>query len=85
MRPSVHILVYIESHETMEAAITREKRIKRWRREWKLALIERDNPTSLVSPPAQGSRRSPSDSVSAACQSLHTALSPSTVQGALVR
>jgi len=27
-----------------EQAILREKRIKRWRRAWKLALIERDNP-----------------------------------------
>lgn len=28
----------------MAEAILREKRIKKWRREWKLALIERDNP-----------------------------------------
>jgi putative endonuclease len=40
----VHLLVYIEMHDTMDAAIKREKQIKRWRREWKLALIEKDNP-----------------------------------------
>ncbi len=40
----VHTLVYVEFHDTMADAILREKRIKRWRREWKLALIERDNP-----------------------------------------
>lgn len=29
----------------MEVAIATEKRIKRWRRDWKIALIERSNPT----------------------------------------
>ncbi len=53
---AVHILVYIEFHETMEAAILREKRIKNWRREWKLALIEHENPTwrDLYSDMARG-------------------------------
>jgi putative endonuclease len=37
-------LVWYENHATMAEAIQREKRIKRWRREWKLALIEADNP-----------------------------------------
>ena len=37
-------LVYAERHEEIETAILREKRIKRWRREWKFALIEADNP-----------------------------------------
>jgi len=37
-------LVWFESHETMDSAITREKQIKKWRREWKLDLIERSNP-----------------------------------------
>jgi putative endonuclease len=41
---AVHMLVYTEFHETMESAILREKRIKKWRRAWKLELIERDNP-----------------------------------------
>jgi putative endonuclease len=40
----VHQLVYAEFHETMAEAILREKRMKRWRRAWKLELIERDNP-----------------------------------------
>lgn len=41
------MLVYAERHEDIEMAILREKRIKRWRREWKFALIEKDNPDWL--------------------------------------
>jgi putative endonuclease len=41
---SVYRLVFAEFHETMADAILREKRIKKWRRAWKLELIERDNP-----------------------------------------
>ncbi len=41
---SVHMLVYVETHDTMESAITREKQIKEWKREWKLELIEKGNP-----------------------------------------
>ena len=37
-------LVWFEMHEIMEAAITRERQLKAWRRDWKVALIERDNP-----------------------------------------
>ena len=37
-------LVYAEFHETMEAAILREKQIKKWRRAWKVRLIEQMNP-----------------------------------------
>ena len=37
-------LVYYEIAETMEAAIAYEKKLKRWRREWKRNLIERQNP-----------------------------------------
>lgn len=37
-------LVWFEMHPDAEAAITREKRIKRWRRDWKLDLIETANP-----------------------------------------
>lgn len=37
-------LVYAEACPTMEAAIAREKVLKKWRREWKVALIERANP-----------------------------------------
>lgn len=31
-------------HMTMSEAILREKQIKKWRRAWKVALIQRDNP-----------------------------------------
>ena len=40
----VHVLVYAEFHETMPNAILREKQMKKWRRAWKLELIERGNP-----------------------------------------
>ena len=38
-------LVWLEAHETMQSAILREKRIKRWPREWKYDLIHAENPT----------------------------------------
>ena len=44
-RYGVHTLVWYETHESMESAITREKAIKEWKRRWKLELIERNNPT----------------------------------------
>jgi putative endonuclease len=37
-------IVYTERHEDIVAAIAREKSLKRWRRDWKFALIEADNP-----------------------------------------
>ncbi len=40
----VRRLVFAEFHDTMEDAIVREKRVKRWRRAWKLELIEQHNP-----------------------------------------
>ena len=40
----VHLLVYFEQHEDMENAIIREKRLKKWNREWKIRLIEENNP-----------------------------------------
>ena len=40
----VRMLVWFEQHATMESAILREKRIKKWNRAWKLELIEKDNP-----------------------------------------
>ncbi len=43
-RYKVHRLVWYEAHESMESAITREKRLKKWRRKWKLDLIETGNP-----------------------------------------
>lgn len=44
-RYGVHVLVYVEFHTTMIDAITREKRLKKWNRAWKLKLIEDANPT----------------------------------------
>ena len=43
-RYRVHQLVYFEVHENIDEAIRREKRIKRWRRTWKIDLIEESNP-----------------------------------------
>ena len=39
----VKMLVYYEIHEDAETAIKREKQIKKWRRAWKLKLIEEEN------------------------------------------
>ncbi|MFC3691523.1 GIY-YIG nuclease family protein [Chenggangzhangella methanolivorans] len=41
---NVDRLVWFEAHEGAEAAIVREKQIKRWRRDWKTELIETSNP-----------------------------------------
>ena len=41
---NVHELVYYELHGDMIAAITREKQLKKWKRAWKLKLIEEKNP-----------------------------------------
>jgi putative endonuclease len=38
-------LVWFEMHGSMEEAIAREKRLKRWRRTWKYDLIAAANPT----------------------------------------
>ena len=43
----VHLLVWYELHETMESAIQQEKRIKEWKRAWKIRLIEEANPEWL--------------------------------------
>jgi Predicted endonuclease containing a URI domain len=40
----IGMLVWYELHGTMEAAIIREKQIKKWNREWKMRLIEERNP-----------------------------------------
>src|ERR1700750_2937453 len=37
-------LVWFEIHDTAKAAITREKELKKWRRDWKIRLIEENNP-----------------------------------------
>jgi len=44
-RHGVKRLVWFEVHETMESAIRREKQIKRWHRQWKIELIEKENPS----------------------------------------
>ena len=41
----VQKLVWYEQHEGAESAIAREKRLKKWNREWKIALIEAGNPS----------------------------------------
>lgn len=43
-RYGVKTLVYFETFDRIEDAILREKRMKRWRRDWKVALIEGNNP-----------------------------------------
>jgi putative endonuclease len=43
-RYSVHRLVYFELHDDMDAAIRREKQLKKWSRIKKIELIERSNP-----------------------------------------
>ncbi|WP_415902420.1 GIY-YIG nuclease family protein [Neptuniibacter sp. QD29_5] len=43
-RYQVHQLVYFELHETIQSAITREKQMKAWKRQWKINLIETQNP-----------------------------------------
>ena len=43
-RYRVHRLVYYELHEDMESAIRRETQMKKWNRDWKLELIEKQNP-----------------------------------------
>ena len=42
-RYGAHTLVWFEQHETMESAISREKALKAWKRDWKLNLIEATN------------------------------------------
>ena len=37
-------LVYFEQHNDITEAILREKQLKEWKRKWKLALIEKENP-----------------------------------------
>ena len=39
----VHRLVYVESYERVQDAIRREKQLKKWNRDWKIQLIEKEN------------------------------------------
>ncbi|MFH1716269.1 MAG: GIY-YIG nuclease family protein [Planctomycetota bacterium] len=40
----VHNLVYFEIYKDIRDAITREKQMKKWKRQWKVELIEKSNP-----------------------------------------
>jgi putative endonuclease len=40
----INKLVYYEEYDSAEDAIIREKRLKKWNRQWKIALIEQANP-----------------------------------------
>lgn len=41
---NIHRLVWVEPHDELEPARIRERRIKRWHRQWKIDLIEAANP-----------------------------------------
>jgi len=41
---NIHRLVYFETDEELDLARAREYKLKRWRRSWKNALIEKNNP-----------------------------------------
>ncbi|MCL5991933.1 MAG: GIY-YIG nuclease family protein [Bacteroidetes bacterium] len=41
---NVHNLVYYEMFEDVRYAIQKEKQLKTWHRQWKINLIEKDNP-----------------------------------------
>lgn len=84
----VKMLVWYEQHESMESAIMREKAMKKWRRDWKINLIERDNPdwldlwsaivgesndTHSMSPVVPASLVIPASSVIPAKAGIHTA------------
>ena len=43
-RYEVHRLVYAEEYPTIAEAIAREKALKKWRRAWKIELVETANP-----------------------------------------
>ena len=41
----IHNLVYYEMHDNPQDAILREKQLKKWRRQWKIDLIKKHNPS----------------------------------------
>ena len=43
-RYGIHALVYFEQTSEIGSAIEREKQLKNWKRDWKLELIEKENP-----------------------------------------
>jgi len=40
----IHNLVYYETTDDINSAITRKRQLKKWKRAWKIELIEKDNP-----------------------------------------
>jgi putative endonuclease len=50
----VHLLVRFEPFEAMHDAIAREKQLKRWHRQWKINLIESENPQWVDLAPSLG-------------------------------
>lgn len=40
----VNMLVYFETTENAYSGATRERQLKKWKREWKIQLIEENNP-----------------------------------------
>ena len=40
----IHNLVYYETTDDVNSAITREKQLKKWKRAWKIEIIEKNNP-----------------------------------------
>jgi putative endonuclease len=53
-RYAVHRLVRYELFATMPEAIAREKQLKRWHRQWKINLIESENPEWIDLAPGLG-------------------------------
>ena len=43
-RYKLNRLVYFESFQDVKVSIGREKQLKNWRRDWKISLIEKNNP-----------------------------------------
>ena len=43
-RYEIHKLVYFEEYSDIREAISREKQLKNWKRDWKIELIEKVNP-----------------------------------------
>jgi len=43
-RYGVDQLVWVEVHQSVAAALRSEKQLEEWKRDWKINLIERDNP-----------------------------------------
>ena len=40
----IHKLVYFETYQNVNEAISREKNLKKWKRDWKINLIQKNNP-----------------------------------------